>query len=146
MSRSRRAPVHETLLIDSAAHDGRGIAHVDGKVVFVSGALPGERVVALRTPRRGGFDEATTIEVLEAAPGRAAPACPHYGICGGCALQHADAATQLAVKQRALADNLSRIGRVEPAEWYAPISGPAWHYRRRARPSARFVDKKGGLV
>ena len=145
MSRTRRAPVQETLVIDGAAHDGRGIAHVDGKVVFVSGALPGERVVAVRTPRRGGFDEATTVEVLEAAPGRAQPACAHYGVCGGCALQHANAATQLEVKQRALADNLARIGRVQPAQWFAPITGPAWRYRRRARLSARFVDQKGRM-
>src|SRR5690606_3130021 len=146
MSRAKRAPIEETLVIDAAAHDGRGIAHVDGKVVFVTGALPGERVRALRTPRRRGFDEATTVEVLEAAPGRAEPVCPHYGLCGGCALQHADAAAQLAIKQQSLADNLARIGKVTPADWYAPITGPTTRYRRRARLSARFVEKKGRLL
>lgn len=146
MSRRRREPIRETLTIESAAHDGRGIAHVDGKVVFVAGALPGERVVALRTPRRRGFDEAETVEVLDASVGRVAPGCAHFGVCGGCALQHADHATQLAIKQRALADNLARIGRVEPRQWFEPLTGPTWGYRRRARLSARFVDKKGRLL
>lgn len=146
MSRTKREPLRETLAIESAAHDGRGIAHVDGKVVFVSGALPGERVVALRRPKRRGFDEATTVEIIEPAPGRTLPACIHYGLCGGCSLQHADAATQRTLKQQALADNLSRIGRVVPAEWFEPVIGPVWGYRRRARLSSRFVDKKGRML
>ena len=146
MSRGKREPVRETLAIESAAHDGRGIAHVDGKVVFVSGALPGERVIALRRPGRRGFDEATTVEILESAPGRAQPGCPHYGLCGGCSLQHADASTQRALKQQALNDNLARIGNVAPVEWYEPVAGPTWGYRRRARLSSRFVDKKGRML
>src|SRR5690606_20361012 len=119
---------------------GRGIAHVDGKVVFVTGALPGERVVALRTPRRRGYDEAQTVEVLDASRARVQPACAHFGVCGGCAMQHADHATQLELKQRTLSDNLARIGRVTPREWFEPVPGPVWGYRRRARLSARFVD------
>ena len=146
MSRRRREPIRETLTIDAAAHDGRGIAHVDGKVVFVTGALPGERVVALRTPRRRGFDEAETVEVLEPSAARVEPACAHFGVCGGCAMQHADHATQLALKQQTLVDNFARIGRVTPREWFEPITGPVWGYRRRARLSARFVDKKGRLL
>ncbi len=146
MSRGKREPLRETLAIDSAAHDGRGIAHVDGKVVFVSGALPGERVVALRRPRRRGFDEATAVEIIESAPGRTSPACAHYGLCGGCSLQHADPATQRALKQQALADNLTRIGKVAPSEWFEPLTGPVWGYRRRARLSSRFVDKKGRML
>lgn len=146
MSRSKPEPLRETLAIETAAHDGRGIAHIDGKVVFVSGALPGERVVALRRPRRRGFDEATTVEVLEPAPGRVQPACEHFGLCGGCSLQHADAATQRTLKQQALADNLNRIGKVAPTEWFEPVTGPVWGYRRRARLSSRFVDKKGRML
>ncbi|MEX0900182.1 MAG: 23S rRNA (uracil(1939)-C(5))-methyltransferase RlmD [Gammaproteobacteria bacterium] len=146
MSRPKREPPREALTIESATHDGRGIAHVDGKVVFVSGALPGERVVALRRPRRRGFDEATTIEILTSAAGRVQPSCTHFGLCGGCSLQHADAATQRALKQQALADNLARIGKIAPADWFEPITGPVWHYRRRARLSARFVDKKGRML
>lgn len=146
MSRSKPEPLRETLAIESAAHDGRGIAHVEGKVVFVSGALPGERVVALRRPKRRGFDEATAVEIVEAAPGRTRPACTHFGLCGGCSLQHADAATQRALKQQALADNLARIGKVKPAEWFEPVAGPEWGYRRRARLSSRFVDKKGRML
>ncbi len=138
-----RSSEPETFIIESAAHDGRGISHSDGKVVFVSGALPGEQVKALRRRRRGGFDEAETVQVLTPSGHRVEPECAHFGTCGGCAMQHASIPMQLEIKQQALADNLERIGRVFPARWLTPLHSAPWHYRRRARLSCRYVDKKG---
>lgn len=134
------------LSIERAAHDGRGIARDDGKVVFVSGALPGERVTVGPRRRRRGIEEAEVADVLESSPGRVAPRCAHFGTCGGCAMQHADTGTQVRIKQRALADALERIGRVFPERWLEPVTGPAWGYRRRARLSVRFVTRKGRVL
>jgi len=114
--------------------------------VFVEGALPGERVACRIFQKKPKFDVARAIEVLSESAGRRAPRCPHFGVCGGCATQHADAATQMAAKQRGLEDNLARIGKVQ-AEMLLPIVyGEEWGYRRRARLSVRRVEKKGGVM
>ncbi len=124
-------------------HDGRGVARLpDGKAVFVAGALPGERVMATRTARSRHFDEATTIEVLTASPHRVEPRCPHFGVCGGCVLQHLDADQQIVVKQRVLRENFERIGHVTPERWLEPLVDRAWGYRRKGRFSVRRVEKK----
>lgn len=128
------------------AHDGRGIARVDGKAVFIDGALPGERVRFRLIKRRRQLDEAGLVEVLIASPDRVAPACAHFGICGGCSLQHLSAAAQVEAKQRQLLDNLQRIGRVRPERVLAPLRGPQWAYRRRARLGVKYVHKKGRVL
>ena len=120
-------------------HEGPGA----GKTVFVAGALPGEKVSYRRRGFHKSHDEAELVEVLEASPHRVTPRCAHFGVCGGCALQHLDPAEQIAAKQRELASNLQRIGNVEPETWLPPLLGPHWNYRRRARLSSRFVIKKG---
>lgn len=117
-----------------------------GKTVFVAGALPGERVRYRRTRRHRQHDDGVLLEVLEASPERVAPRCTHFGVCGGCALQHLAPAAQLAAKERELRDALARIGSVEPDTWLAPLAGPAWGYRRRARLGAKYVHKKGCVV
>lgn len=123
-------------------HDGDGIVKT-GKTAFVPGVLTGEAIRYRRTRRHRQHDEAQLVEVVTPAADRVSPACPHFGVCGGCALQHLAPAAQLAAKGAELADSLERIGRVTPQEWLAPLEGPAWNYRRRARLSARFVRKKG---
>ncbi|MCB1553104.1 MAG: 23S rRNA (uracil(1939)-C(5))-methyltransferase RlmD [Xanthomonadales bacterium] len=128
--------------IHDLSHDGRGVGRVDGKAVFVVGALPGERVRARATQRKKQFDQATTTEVLRASPERVAPRCAHFGLCGGCALQHLDPAAQIAAKQRTLVENLQRIGQVQPERVLAPLTGPVWGYRRKARLGAKWVAKK----
>jgi 23S rRNA (uracil1939-C5)-methyltransferase len=92
------------------------------------------------------FDTARTVAVLHASSGRRTPPCPYYGTCGGCVLQHADSRTQIAAKQRWLEDCFERIGKVKPECMLAPIYGEEWGYRRRARLSVRFVEKKGGAM
>ncbi|GMU68488.1 MAG: 23S rRNA (uracil-5-)-methyltransferase RumA [Steroidobacteraceae bacterium] len=123
-------------------HDGDGIVR-SGKTAFVPAVLPGESVRFRRTRRHRQHDEAQLVEVLTPSPDRVTPPCPHFGVCGGCALQHLAPAAQLAAKADELRASLERIGRVAPDEWLAPLEGPVWNYRRRARLSARFVRKKG---
>ncbi len=128
------------------AHDGRGVARVDGKAVFVAGALPGERVRFHLIRRRRQSDDAALEEVLTPSPDRVDPKCAHFGVCGGCSLQHMAPAAQLAAKQRQLLDNLERIGRVRPERVLAPVHGPSWGYRRRARLGVKYVHKKGRVL
>jgi len=126
---------------------GHGIARTDeGKVVFVEGALAGERVEARLQRSKPKFDTARAERILAASSGRREPRCPWVGSCGGCSLQHADARTQVAAKQRWLEDCLERIGKVEPETLLAPIYGAEWAYRHRARLSVRDVAKKGGVL
>jgi len=135
-----------TLDIQNFTHDGRGVARVDGKAIFVSGALVGERVIARLTAKHRQFDEAEVVEVLSASPDRVAPGCAHFGVCGGCALQHLAPAAQIAAKQQTLLDNLSRIGDVAPKRILDPLQGEPWGYRRRGRLSVRHVEKKGRVL
>lgn len=145
MSRRRRRkfsrePFETT--IDDLSHDGRGVAEREGKKIFIHGALPGERVLARLTDRKRSWDEAETLEVLEPSPDRIEPLCPHFGQCGGCSLQHLDPEKQIEYKQRTLEQNLARIGKVTPDAFWAPLTGPLWGYRRKARLSVRYVHKK----
>ncbi len=139
-------PMHATVVIESLDQEGRGVARIDGKAVFVEGALPGERtaIEIMRDKPSYAIARVTAIEAPSAS--RVTPRCPHFGTCGGCTLQHADGALQVAAKQRALEDALARIGRVAPAALLAPVRGPDWHYRWRARLSVRNVVKKGSVL
>ena len=134
------------LHIESLDQEGRGVAHADGKVVFVEGALPGEDIDAIPVRDKGSFAIARVERIRRANAGRVTPRCPHFGVCGGCTLQHAHPRLQIAAKQRALEDALTRIGRVKPERMLPPIEGPAWGYRHRARLSVRYVAKKGGVL
>ena len=128
--------------IEDLSHDGRGVARIDGKAVFVHDALPGEQVSFRYTSQRRDFDEAVAEQVLEASPERVVPRCPHVGVCGGCVLQHLDPVAQIERKQGVLLENLRRIGKVAPERVLAPLTASPWGYRRRARLSVRYVGKK----
>jgi 23S rRNA (uracil1939-C5)-methyltransferase len=145
-----RVPVAlDDLILDITALDaaGRGVARKpDGKVVFVDGALPGERAAVQIMTGGRRFDLGRATRLLRESPGRRAPRCPHFGVCGGCATQHADLATQIAAKQDWLLQNLARIGKVEPERVLTMITGEEWGYRHRARLSVRRVEKKGVMV
>jgi 23S rRNA (uracil1939-C5)-methyltransferase len=136
----------EPLVIESLDQEGRGIARREGKVIFVEGALPGERVTASIHRSKSTFEVGRVATVLKSAANRMSPRCVHFGVCGGCALQHVDLATQVAVKQRVLEDALWHIGKVKADEILSPIQGPAWSYRHRARFTVRYVPKKGGAL
>ena len=144
MKRISVAP-EEADIVD-LTHEGHGVARLDGKAVFVADALPGERVVLKRVRRHRNFDEADLESVLAPSPDRVPAACPHYGTCGGCALQHLAPAAQLAFKQGQLLENLARLGDVEPARVLEPLTGPIWGYRRRARLGIKLVPRKGRVL
>ena len=149
MSRNRRRKIPTELQqaeITDLSHDGRGVAHIDEKTVFIHGALPGEKVVFRYTECHRRFDMGVVEEVLEASPDRVEPHCPHFGVCGGCALQHLAPERQIDFKQQTLMENLKRIGKVEPEKSWPALTGPYWNYRRKARLSVRYVPKKDDRV
>jgi len=135
-----------SLFIESLDQEGRGIARHEGKVIFVEGALPGERVEASSYRRKASYEIATVTQVHRESAQRVPPRCPFFARCGGCSLQHLDARAQVAAKQRVLEDDLRHIAKVHPEAILPAIHGPAWGYRHRARLSARYVEKKGGML
>lgn len=132
--------------IESLTHDGRGVARIDGKTVFVAGALPGERARIRYSKRHRNYDEARVEELLSRSVDRVEPRCPHFGVCGGCAFQHLPAGRQIEVKQSVLAENFERIGKVSPERWLPPLSDEEWGYRRKGRLSVKWVEQKNKAV
>ena len=128
--------------IESLSHDGRGVARIDGKAIFIAGALAGETVKFLYTRRHSKYDEGKTVEVLQGVEDRVEPKCQHFSICGGCSLMHLSPEAQLQLKQNTLTEHLSHFGGLEPAQWLAPLKGPLWGYRRKARLGVKHVPKK----
>ncbi len=137
-------PVQAT--IESLTHEGRGVAHIDGKTTFISGALPGEKVTFIYTSQRRSHDEGKIEAVLEASPDRVEPKCQHYDICGGCSLQHLSSEAQIQYKQQSMLEGLKHLGKVEPEEVFDPMVGDSWGYRRKARLGAKYVFKKGRVL
>jgi 23S rRNA (uracil1939-C5)-methyltransferase len=136
--------------IESLDQEGRGVAHRDGKAVFIEGALPGERVVYERRKNKPSYETGRVVRIDRPSVLRVEPRCPHAGLhagaCGGCSMQHVAPHAQVAIKQRVLEDTLWHIGRVRPDRMLRPVAGPAWEYRFRARFSVRYVAKKGGVL
>ena len=136
----------EIVEVSSLTHDGRGVARNDGKAVFIRGALPGETVRIGRRRRHRRHDEAQLTEIVTPSNDRVEPPCPHFGVCGGCRLQHMAPEAQLAAKEQRLVETLERIEHVQPATIWPALTGSAYGYRRRARFGVRFVEKKGRLL
>ena len=132
--------------IESLDNEGRGVARIEGKAVFVEGALPTERVRIQTLKRKPSYELARVVSIERASASRVSPRCPHFGVCGGCSLQHASAELQVAAKQRVLEEALARIGKVRPSRLLPPLYGPTWGYRNRARLSVRNVPRKGGVL
>lgn len=128
--------------IRAISHDGRGIAQIDGKTVFIEDALPGEKVLFTYTKRHGKFDEGRSVTLLEKSAERVDPKCQHFKICGGCSLQHIHPETQIRLKQQALLEQLQHFGGVAPQEVLPPLQGPHWGYRQKARLGVKYVAKK----
>ena len=133
-------------IIESLDHEGRGVAHVEGKTIFIEGALPGEEVEYSSYRRKPSYEQASAVAILRQSAQRTEPRCRHFGVCGGCSMQHLEPEAQAAAKQRVLEDALWHIGRLRPGLLYPAIYGPAWGYRSRARLSVRLVPKKGGML
>ena len=135
-----------TAVIESLDQEGRGVAHIDGKAIFIDGALIGEHVSYSTYRKKPSYELAQVVAIDRASASRVVPQCRYFGTCGGCGMQHLDASAQVAVKQRALEDALWHIGRVRPGQMLAPIHGPSWGYRHRARLAVRDVAKKGEVL
>ncbi len=144
-NKTRQNPAENPILhatIESLDQEGRGVAHVDGKTIFIDGALPNEHVTYQSQRIKPSYEAANVVEVLQASSERVTPKCPHYGLCGGCKLQHMDATAQVAAKQHMLEADLWHIGKVKPENMLPPLYGPTWGYRHKARLSVKYVDKK----
>lgn len=131
-----------TAIIESLDQEGRGVAHLDGKAIFIDGALPGEKVTYKITREKPSFAFANVVDILKPSNLRVTPQCKHYGVCGGCKLQHLDFSGQVAAKQRLLENDLVHIGKVTPQNMLPPMYGPTWGYRHKARLSVKYVTKK----
>ncbi|UZD56259.1 23S rRNA (uracil(1939)-C(5))-methyltransferase RlmD [Caldimonas aquatica] len=138
---------NEWLKVESLDLEAQGVAHdAEGKVVFIEGALPGEEVQVAVTRRKNNWEQARVVALRKESSQRVVPRCVHFGVCGGCKMQHFHISAQVAVKQRVLEDNLWHLGKVRPETILRPIEGPTWGYRFRARLSVRMVPKKGGVL
>lgn len=148
MRRKKALPVSPIVAdIDALSHDGRGIATVEGKKVFIFGALPGEQVSFKLTASKKSYDEGEVIELLnQPSPLRVAPSCIHFGQCGGCNLQHLKSEAALKHKEAVVLDNLLHMGKVTPECILPALVGPTEHYRRKARLGVRYVLKKESLL
>jgi len=145
MSKRRRRKISNetfTTNITSLSHEGRGIAHLDGKTTFIFGALPGETVEFRYSKKRGSYDEGYVTNVLEASKDRVDAKCPNFGICGGCSLQHMQHDTQIKHKQTAFLELLKQQSNIEPQEILTPLIASPWGYRRKARIGVKHVPKK----
>ncbi|EKE00731.1 MAG: hypothetical protein ACD_21C00285G0025 [uncultured bacterium] len=128
--------------VESLSHDGRGVAHIDGKTIFLENALPDEKVSFVYTRRHNKFDEAKVVEILNPSPDRLIPKCPHFNICGGCSLQHLNHVKQLSFKTNSFQEQMKHFGNLDAIKILPPIVGPVWGYRSRARLSVKYVQKK----
>src|SRR5476649_700552 len=146
--------MQEDIILDikSLDMDARGVGHLanedgsQGKVVFVEGALPGERVSFYTFKKKKNWEMARMTALHHESAMRVKPKCVHFDNCGGCSMQHLEPSAQVAIKQRVLEDNLQHIGKVRPLNVMRPMYGPTWGYRYRARLSVRHVPKKGGVL
>lgn len=135
--------IENRVTIESLDQEGRGVARIDGKVIFIEGALTGEVVSYSSYRKKPSFELAQVMQIYKSSPMRVQPKCIHFGVCGGCSMQHLDERAQVAVKQRILEDTLWHIGKVKAETILRPIYGQAWGYRERARLSVKHVIKKG---
>src|SRR6267378_5224367 len=133
-------------LIESLDREGRGVAHVGGKAVFVDHAVPGERVEYSAYRKKPAWEAAQIVRIEQEGAARISPHCAFFGTCGGCSMQHIEERAQVAAKQRVLEDALWHLGRVRPETMLRPLHGLTWGYRHRARLSVRWVEKKGGSL
>lgn len=133
-------------IIQSLSHDGRGVTTLNNKTVFVSGALPLEKTTCKVVRKHRRYNEAEVVDIITKAPERVDPLCAHYGICGGCSMQHVEIGAQVQLKQQALLDQLKHIGKIIPEEILPPIMGNPWGYRRKARLGVRYVIKKEKIL
>ncbi|MGH1462522.1 MAG: 23S rRNA (uracil(1939)-C(5))-methyltransferase RlmD [Neptuniibacter sp.] len=136
----------DSVTIERLSHEGRGVAKLGGKTLFIEGALPGERVSFTITQKHRRYDEAVCNEVLEASSARTNPLCQHYGQCGGCDLQHLSHEQQITTKQELVIDQLKRLGSFQPENIITPLISPEWNYRRSCRIGINQLMRDGSAI
>lgn len=137
----------ETATIRHLSHEGRGVANLNGKTIFIQNALPNETVSFRYTRRHKHFDEGYAIEVLENPnPDRVEPACPHVAICAGCSLQHLSTAAQLKLKENTLKEQFKHFAQIDITELEPALHANGYHYRYKARLSVKDVIKKNKVL
>lgn len=141
-----KKPEIQTAHIEKLTHEGNGLAHINGKVTFIRGALPDEEVLFRYTKKHQRRDEGEVLEIQQPSPFRVIPPCPHSEVCGGCNLQHLQPEKQIEHKQAVLLELLQHFGKVSPETILPAITGANLHYRHKARLSVRFVIKKNRLL
>jgi 23S rRNA (uracil1939-C5)-methyltransferase len=138
--------------IKSLDMDARGVGHIEnedgspGKVVFIEGALPGEKVSFEMQRKKKNWEQGRMTVLHKESSMRVKPKCEHFDYCGGCSMQHLEPSAQVAIKQRVLEDNLWHLSKVKAETMMRPMYGPTWGYRYRARLSSRYVAKKGTVL
>lgn len=132
--------------ITRLSHDGRGIAHIDGKIIFIDAALPGEQVKFEYTFQRKQFDEGIAREIANPSADRVKPPCQFSGLCGGCSLQHMSSAKQISFKQEALVEQFQHMAQVTIPKLLEPLQSPTVFYRRKARLAVKYVPAKGKVL
>lgn len=135
-----------TALISSLSHEGRGIAHINGKTTFIDNGLPGEEVEFEYTRTKSRYDEGRVVRLLKPSAARQEPICQAFGVCGGCSLQHMKSETQLEHKLAVLLEQLKHIGGLSFFEILPPMIASSSNYRRKARLGIRYVFKKEKLL
>lgn len=150
MARREKKPQYFTVEVERLDQEGRGVAHNDGKVAFIEGALPGELVTYELLRDKKTYEMGRVSSIHRESVLRCRPECPNFGVgpgsCGGCAMQHLEPRAQVAFKERVMLETLMKIGKVKPESVIPPIYGPTWNYRHRARLTVRYVEKKGGVL
>ncbi|MCK4709753.1 MAG: TRAM domain-containing protein, partial [Gammaproteobacteria bacterium] len=138
--RRKQLPDPFEVVIESLSHEGRGIAHHNGKIVFVFAALPGERVKIQLNKTHRKYSEASVVEILEASPQRIQPHCEHFSMCGGCSMQHVSSGNQLELKQQSVLEMMQHAG-IDIGEVIPALTAESWGYRRKARLGVKYVIK-----
>ncbi len=136
----------EPATIHALSHDGRGIATIDKKTTFIAGALPEESVTYRIHQKKTTYAEGEAVDILKPSGDRVTPPCQHFGLCGGCSLQHMSVSMQTSLKEKTLLEQLTHFGKVTPAEVLAPLQSAGTGYRRKARLGVRFVIKKDKML
>lgn len=141
--RKKRLPEEPVeVQIEALSAEGRGIAYVDGRTVFIDQALAGERVFFKYTKLKKNIAEGRAVEILQPSPERVVPQCKAFEMCGGCSLQHMAPEAQLALKQKTFLEHLEHIAKIVPRNVFNPVTGPVWGYRHKARLGVRYVHNK----
>ena len=141
MRKQRKTVVLEKVLVQDYAAEGKSLARVDGKVVFIEGAVPGDVVDVQLSKNKADWAEGHTVHIHSLSSDRVTPFCEHFGVCGGCQWQMLPYEKQLFYKQKQVTDNLTRIAKINLPE-IAPIIGADFTRGYRNKMEYTFATRK----